>query len=97
RPRGGLLAGTVGVVMGEGELALQAWNRAGQPEQLGPCIQGAEILVGAAALEIRTLVVDEGVAPGIVQRQAPSEVLRQGTRDSDGGAPRVVVADFRLV
>ena len=36
-----------------------------------------EVLVGAAVLELRVVVVDEGVAARVVHRQAPGEVLRQ--------------------
>ena len=91
------LGRAVAVVVGEGELALQARNSAGQPEQLGARVEGAEVLVGTAALELRVVVVDEGVAARVVHRQAPGEVLRQRAGHCDRAAPRMVAADLRLV
>ncbi|KAF1029776.1 MAG: hypothetical protein GAK34_03859 [Delftia tsuruhatensis] len=92
-----LLAGAVAVVVGIGELGLQARNAAGQPQELHACVECAEILIGLAPLELRIGVVDEGIAPRVVHGQSRGQLLAHGAGDGDGRTPRLVVARLQLV
>ena len=89
------MARPVALIARIGELRLEPGQLAWAPEQLGPQVQIAEILIGIARLEVRADVVDESVTAGIVERDAPGElVLDDRPRQHQRRAPRRIAAEL---